>query len=465
MSVNRTPWSRERIISYKKYLQGDKERTFRGVTKAGKPYAKAVPVRNLIEKTSVKYSVKGGKLYADDQKNGNREVLSPEAVERMVKNLYRNKAIAVGKAPSIYQYMKVKYCGFGYKMIEKHMKSIPEYQLHQAVHLKKTKSRAVVISRAPGSEIDSDLMFFSKKYYDPSQNDNMQGLIVVVDRFSMFLAVKPISFGEKQKSAEIVSRKVEQMLRSDSFPKTRSRTIFTDGGVEYSQMFSSRMKQLGYNHVVISQAAGAPSPHAERAVGIIRKLINQKLSANAPPKAESQRWWPMARALVSSFNNTPLTDARAPHTPNQLKRMRGARAAAVVRAMQGQGAKNLGMDKNSRTLPGGAKVQKRLPVLQVGSRVRIALEKLSKDSGMTGKRPYPKQRWSSKIYTILRVVARKLGFARYTVRGAPRQRFEREDLQLIGKPGDRRQGVGAPYEDSDDIEGAVSKLAAKRTSR
>ena len=193
--------------------------------------------------------------------------------------------------------MKTKYCGFGYKMVERHMKSIPEYQKYQAVHRSKKKSRAVIISRAPGSEIDTDLMFFSKRYYNPKMNDNMQGLIVVVDRFSGYLAVKPISFGEKQKSADVVARKVEQMLRSDSFPKTKKRTIFSDNGAEYQESFQQRMKQLGYSHVIISQAAGAPSPHAERAVGIIRKLINQKLSANGPVGKNKQRWWPLARQL------------------------------------------------------------------------------------------------------------------------------------------------------------------------
>jgi len=196
-------------------------------------------------------------------------------------------------------------------------------------------------------------------------------------------------------------------------------------------------------------------------VGIIRKLINQKLSANGPVGKNKQRWWPLARQLVSSYNDTPMTDARAPYTPNQLKKMRGAKAAEIVRKMQGQGIKRLGM-KGAKTLPGGAKVQKGQPVLEVGDRVRVALEKLSKTG--SGKRPFPKQRWSSKIYVVARVLARKLGFARYTVRGAPRQRFEREDLQLVGKRGGQRPGAAGQPADNDDIEDAVSRVASKRNA-
>lgn len=404
--------------------------------------------------------MKKGKLFADDNNNGNREVLSPEAVERMVISLYKNKAIAVGKTPSIYNYMRTKFAGFGYKMVERHMKSIHAYQKYQARHLQKKKSRTVIISRAPSSEIDSDLMFFSRKYYSPNMNDNMQGLIVVVDRFSGYLAVKPISFGEKQKSAEVVSRKTEQMLRSDSFPKTRKRTLFTDNGSEYQEMFDERMRQLGYTHVIISKAAGAPSPHAERAVCIIRKLINQKLSANAKPKKHSQRWWPLARQLVTSYNVTPMTDARAPFTPNQLKRMRGRKAAEIVRAMQGAGIKKLGMARNSRTTTTGAKVQKNLSIIEVGDRVRVAVEKLRKTGAM--KRPWPKQRWSSKVYTIAKVMKRKIGFARYTVQGLPSQRWEREDIQLVGRRGSQKPAEGGQPEDDDDTSELVAKQASKR---
>ena len=350
MSANRTVWDRDKIIAVKKFVQGDKSAEFYGVKRSGEKYKTARPVSWLMNKhPKWQFSVSGTKLLLDDgSEYGKRQVLSPEAVARLVKSLYKNKAIAVGKAPSIYNYMKTKYIGFGYSTVAKHLKEVPEYQKYQARHLKKKKSRGVVISRAPGAEVDVDLMFFSKKYYKPSMNDNMQGLIVIVDRFSGYLAVKPVSFGEKQKSADVVTTKVEQMLRTDSFPKAQGRTIFHDNGVEFRDVFPARMRQMGYTDVVISQAAGAPSPHAERAVGILRKLINQKLSANAAPKKDSQRWWPLARELVRSYNDTPMTDARSPHTPNQLKRFRGARAAAVVRAMQAKGAKRLGVEKNSR---------------------------------------------------------------------------------------------------------------------
>ena len=134
----------------------------------------------------------------------------------------------------------------------------------------------------------------------------------------------------------------------------------------------------------------------------------------------------------------------------------------MVRAMQAKGAKRLGVEKNSRAGPGGARVQKTLKVLQVGDYVRAAIEILSKDTGMTGKRPYPKQRWSSKVYRIARVIPRKIGFARYQLSKLPRQRFEREDLQLVRRSG---QGPGALPEADDRTEAAVAKQAAKRSGR
>ena len=100
--MNRISWTRQRISDYIRYLQGDRDRTFRGKKKDGTPYRNAVPVRTLIERqSSVKYSTANNKLYADDGKNKLR-IISPESVEKMVKALYKNKAIAVGKAPSIF---------------------------------------------------------------------------------------------------------------------------------------------------------------------------------------------------------------------------------------------------------------------------------------------------------------------------------------------------------------------------
>ncbi len=461
-SLNRIIWDRDRIIAYKKYLAGNKSIEYRGRKRNGEPYKKALMVDKLINRQpSVTYSVKQGKLFAKDASH-QREILSPEAVEKLVVRLYKNKAIAVGKAPSIYNWMKIRYVGFGYKRIESILKSIPEYQKYQARHLQKKKSRTVQISRAPGSEIEADLMFFSEKYYRKTHNDNNQGLLVVVDRFSGYLAVRPIQFGENGKSAEVVTRKMESILREAGFPRSRGATIFTDNGSEFQSVFSERMTQLNYTHVVVSLSAGAPSVGVERAVGIIRKLINQKLSANAPPKKESQRWWPMARTLVSSYNDTPMTDARAPLTPNQLKTRRGARAAEIVKRMQTSGAKRLNMKGNSRTTASGAKVQKQLKILEVGDKVRVALENLKKDGAL--KRGFPKQRWSSRVYVVGEVRQRKLGFARYLLRGQAHKRYEREDLQLVRKLAAQRSGRGAPLADSDETDHAVARQASKRTA-
>ena len=465
MGVNSVVWSRDLIIAIKKYEQGNQAAEFVGTRKNGQKYKTGMPVAAFKRKhPSWVFAVKGSKLMVNDKSEyGAREVLSPEATERLVKSLYKNKAIAVGKAPSIFNYMKTKYVGFGYARVEKIMKTIPSYQLYQARHLKKNKSRTIIISRAPGAEIDCDLMFFSKKYYTPSMNDNMQGLLVIVDRFSGYLAVAGIRFGALGRSMEVVARKAERLLRSDAFPKAAGRTIFHDNGPEFRSVFQTRMAQLGYNDVVISQAAGAPSPHAERAVGIIRKLVNQKLSANAAPKAGTQRWWPLARQLVQSYNDTPMTDARAPHTPNQLKGYRGQRALKMVRLMQRKGMKRLGLAARTRKTPDGALVPKNLKILRVGDKVRVALEHLSKDAGGPGQgRKFPKQRWSSTTYAIAKVLARKVGVARYQLSRLPRQRFEREDLQLVGR---RKPGSAAQPEAGGGIEPAVAKLAAKRTDR
>ena len=121
------------------------------------------------------------------------------------------------------------------------------------------------------------------------------------------------------------------------------------------------------------------------------------------------------------------------------------------------------MKGNSRKNAQGAKVQKTLKVLEVGDKVRVALEKLRKTGA--NKRPFPSQRWSSRVHVIAKVHARKVGFARYSVQALPRQRWEREDLQLVGKRKDLASGKVAQPEDSNDTADAESRQGAKQALR
>ena len=85
--------------------------------------------------------------------------------------------------------------------------------------------------------------------------------------------------------------------------------------------------------------------------------------------------------------------------------------------------------------------------------MRVAVEKLLKTGAE--KRPFPKQRYSSKTYTVAKILQRKVGVARYQLSTLPRQRFEREDLLLVG---------GRATASEMDPDPAVRKLASKRTA-
>ena len=122
-----------------------------------------------------------------------------------------------------------------------------------------------------------------------------------------------------------------------------------------------------------------------------------------------------------------MTDARAPYSPNQLRKMTGRKRSEIVRLMMEQGAKKVRKAPGRRDPNTGAKVSKQLKILKVGDTVRYAIENVRKTGA--DKRPYPKQRWSEETRTVQRVVKRKLGFASYVLSGLPRRRFEREDLQ------------------------------------
>ena len=425
--INRANWTKERIAAFKRYLNGDTDVTFRGKKPNGEFYKKQLKVSTLIDYYKpMSFAVSKGKLYVTGEGTGKLEVLTDDQVASKAKAYYKHKETGLGKAPSIYNFMKTKYANVSYKKVERAVQSMPSYQKYQARHVKKPKSRKIIVSKIPGASIDTDVMYFSTKYYMPSRNDGFNALAIVVDRFSGYIAVRPLRKAEGGKTADVVAQKTAEMITSGGFPRHKGGTIFHDNGSEYKGIFAEKMRQIGYNNVVISSAAGAPSSHAERAVGIIRKLINQKLSANGAKK-DLAKWWPLARTLVNSYNATPMTDARAPYSPDQLKSMSARKRATITTAMISRGQKRLDKQPSRKDPNTGARVSKVLKILKVGDRVRYAIENIRKTGA--DKRPYPKQRWSDSVHTVTRVVNRKLGFASYVLSGLPKKRFEREDLQ------------------------------------
>ena len=426
--INRADWTKERITAFRRYLGGDEKATFRGRKKNGEPYKKALSVATLIDYYKpLQFSFRKGAIYVSGPQFGSRQILTDDQVKQKAIALYKHKETGLGKAPSIYNYMKTKYVNVSYKKVEQAIQSLASYQKYQARHVAKPKARKVIVSEGPGESIDTDVMYFSKDYYSPSRNEGFDGLVVVVDRFSGYIAVAPLLRKRGGKTADVVAHKTADLITNGSFPRKRGGTIFHDNGVEYREIFPEKMRQIGYNDVVISASAGAPSAHAERAVGIIRKLINIKLtSGGQKPRKHSQRWWPLARTLVQGYNKTPLTDARAPYSPNQLKSFSGAKKAKIRALMNEQGFKRV-KKQPSRTDSAGNRVTKTLKVLEVGDRVRYAIENVRKTGA--NKRPYPKQRWSDSVHTVEKIISRKLGFASYVLSGLPNRRFEREDLQ------------------------------------
>ena len=132
--------------------------------------------------------------------------------------------------------------------------------------------------------------------------------------------------------------------------------------------------------------------------------------------------------MVRWYNDTPMTDYRAPYSPNELKTFTGAKRKEIMKKMMESGMKRvnrMGMREDET----GARVSKQLKILKVGDRVRYALENVRKTGAAKQLRDRPRQRWSDSVHTVARVVNRKLGFAVYVLDGLPRRRFEREDLQ------------------------------------
>ncbi len=428
--INRADWTKERIRAFRRYLGGDQGAEYHGRKKNGEPYKKALKVSTLMEYyKGWTFSFRNGKVYAQGNNMPPRAILTDDQVRAKAVALYRSKEVGLGKAPSIYQFMNRKYINVSYKKVEAAIKGTESYQKYQARHVTKPKARKIIIARDPGAEIDCDLMYFTTDYFAPSRNEGFGGLLVVVDRFSGYIAVEPFKHGKYGHTSSIIAAKTAQILQSGRFPTKKGGTIFHDNGSEFMGIFPEQMRQLGYNNVVVSLAAGAPSPHAERAVGIIRKLINTKITSGgeAPRRDKKGRWWPMARTLVQSYNTLPQTDARAPYSPRELIRMNAQGRAQVVKAMIKAGMKRVSNQPSREDPNTGAMVSKVLEILKVGDEVRYAVENVRKAGG--DRRDRPKQRWSDTVHRVVRVVKRKLGFASYVLSGLPARRFEREDLQ------------------------------------
>ena len=112
--INRANWTKARITAFKRYLQGDTGAKFRGQKLNGDMYKKELSVKTLIDYYDpLKFSVRKGKLFVTGGAHGPREVLTDDQVANKAKELYRHKENGLGKAPSIYNFMKTKFANIG----------------------------------------------------------------------------------------------------------------------------------------------------------------------------------------------------------------------------------------------------------------------------------------------------------------------------------------------------------------
>ena len=220
--INRANWTKQRIAAFRAYLGGNHKVTFRGRKKSGEPYKKSLSVAKLIEYYKpLAFSVRKDGVYVSGGGHGPRKILTDDQVRAKAAALYKHKETGLGKAPSIYNYMKTKWINVSYKKVEQAIQKLPAYQKYQARHVAKPKVRKVIISRGPGTTIDTDVMKFSREYFEPSMNEGFDALAVVVDRFSGFIAVTPLKAKEGGKTADVVAHKT---ARSRARATMRART-------------------------------------------------------------------------------------------------------------------------------------------------------------------------------------------------------------------------------------------------
>ena len=176
---DRANWTAARIQAFKRYLNGDTNAKFRGQKPNGDMYKKELSVRTLVAYYEpMKFSVRKGKLFVTGGDTGTREVITDEQVASKAKKLYQHKETGLGKAPSIYNFMKTKYANVGYKKVERAIQSLASYQKYQARHVRKPKVRKVIVSGSPGESIDADVMFWRQTLFWHDQIFTTLGLFL-----------------------------------------------------------------------------------------------------------------------------------------------------------------------------------------------------------------------------------------------------------------------------------------------
>ena len=148
--INRANWTAARIQAFKRFLNGDTNAKFRGAKPNGEMYKKELSVRTLVAYYEpMKFSTRKGKLFVTSGDTGTREIITDDQVASKARQLYQHKETGLGKAPSIYNFMKTKYANVGYKKVERAIQSLPAYQKYQARHVRKPKTRKMIISKGP----------------------------------------------------------------------------------------------------------------------------------------------------------------------------------------------------------------------------------------------------------------------------------------------------------------------------
>lgn len=227
------------------------------------------------------------------------------------------------------------------------------------------------------------------------ENKGHKFILIVIDCFSKYLWTRAL----KSKSAEVVSKAMEDVLKGQRHPKN----LQSDQGTEfYNTRFSALIKRYSINHY--STYTIKKASMAERVIRTLKEKIHKSFNLRG-----TYRWIDILQDLTKSYNNT-------------VHRTIGMKPVEVNRKNELELLKTCyGIEKN---------LQKRSKILfNVGDMVRISKEKSVFEKGYT-------PRWSTELFKIVQVLqSSPVTYLLEDLQGTPIQGcFYPEELQKTSHP-------------------------------
>jgi len=313
--------------------------------------------------------------------NESRKIIAPEEIDKVLSSLYYDGPCTGFGRDKMFQYVSSAYQGITRRRLHAWLKKQELYQLTRPI----TPANPIkpIITSRPHTRWQCDLLHVSSFY--PIQNRNTKYLLTVVDIFSKYLYVRPLTRATANAAATAIQSIFNENKRE--FDGQLPHIMQSDQGGEFKGEFSEALKANGVKQIYSMSRRPQSNGVIDSTNRSVKNFINSTLLKQSgmygPTKYE---WVSKLQDFVKAYNLAahsttgvaPILAHRGRNTNKVAERIRSAASGRLA-------------------------VESKFQELKKGDRVRIArfsLDAKVRRREQSALETGPTAKWSQDIFVI-----------------------------------------------------------------